>query len=222
VPTIIARAEDLQLLEVNDAFTAALGYAAVEAVGRTPGELGLWAPSISATTVEQELARTGTAHNRELQLRAKDGRLLDCLLSTETVDIQGRGCLLAVLQDITERKHSERELIAAIEAAMEDASWFSRAVLEKLARLRHPGQPGVGIGDLSERERELLGLLCEGLTDKATAERLGLSHSRVRNILSQLYRKLAVRGRSAAVAWACERGLGGKPRARIRPPAGHG
>ena len=46
--------------------------------------------------------------------------------------------MLSVLQDITERKRTEAELFAAIEAVMKDTSWFSRTVIEKLAAIRAP------------------------------------------------------------------------------------
>lgn len=46
--------------------------------------------------------------------------------------------MLAAIQDITERKRNEVELMEAIETVMQDTSWFSRTVIEKLAQIRTP------------------------------------------------------------------------------------
>jgi DNA-binding NarL/FixJ family response regulator len=61
--------------------------------------------------------------------------LIDCLVSADTVTIHDERCVLCVLH-ITDRKRSQDELVAAIEAVMADTSWFSRSVAEKLTALR--------------------------------------------------------------------------------------
>ena len=66
--------------------------------------------------------------------------LLDCLLSAAPVNIQDLPCVLGAIQDITERKRNELELMEAIETVMQDTSWFSRTVIE-LAQIRAPGAP---------------------------------------------------------------------------------
>ena len=55
---------------------------------------------------------------------------------------------------------------------------------------------------LTERERALLALLAEGLSDKAIARRLNLSPTTVRTYNSTLYAKLGVQGRGEAVKLA--------------------
>ena len=62
--------------------------------------------------------------------------------------------------------------------------------------------------ELTERERELLGLLAQGLTNAAIAERLTLSPKTVRNHVSNIFSKLQVADRVAAVIRAREAGLG--------------
>jgi DNA-binding NarL/FixJ family response regulator len=137
---------------------------------------------------------------------------MDCLLSAEAVAIDGRPCALWAMQDVTEHRRTEADLAAAIEAVMRDTSWFSRTVLEKLAKLRRPdlGEASVeGVADLTPRGREVLGLVCRGLDDGAIAERLGLSRTTVRNHVNDLYRRTNARGRAALVVWARERGFAG-------------
>ncbi|HJS84196.1 MAG TPA: response regulator transcription factor, partial [Acetobacteraceae bacterium] len=133
------------------------------------------------------------------------------------VNIHGQACVLGVMQDITERKRSEAELMAAIEAVMQDASWFSQRVMEKLANLRQPhgsNKPTALLKDLTPRERDVLGLVCRGLDDREIAERLCLSHNTVRNQVAAIYRKTDVHRRAALVAWGRERGLTGEERPR--------
>ena len=62
---------------------------------------------------------------------------------------------------------------------------------------------------LTAREVEVLRLVAEGLTDAQVAERLVLSLRTVHAHLRSIYRKLAVRSRSAATRYAVEHGLAG-------------
>jgi PAS domain S-box-containing protein len=217
VPTTLAALDDLRLLEVNAAFTEATGYAAGEVVGRTPAEIRLWGDAASREALEGALARTGSVRGLEIQMRAKDGGLVDCLVSAERVTIHDRPCVLSVMQDITARKRGEAELFAAIEAVMKDTSWFSRTVIEKLVAIRDPGRaagPGAGVADLTARERDVLALVCRGLADKQVAKELGLSLNTARNHVAALYRKIGVHSRTAAVLWARERGFAAEETAR--------
>lgn len=210
VPMTVSALEQPQLLEVNDAFIETTGYDADQALGKSMQELGIWADAKAGRQLETELRQTDSVHNREMQLRARDGTLIDCLVSADTVTIHGQRCILSVMQDITERKRSETELIAAVEAVMQDTSWFSRTLIEKLAKIRHPSRtPGKApeLLDLTPRERDVLGLMCQGLNDNEIAHQLHLSHNTVRNHVAALYSKLDVHRRAAAIVWARERGI---------------
>jgi len=61
---------------------------------------------------------------------------------------------------------------------------------------------------LSDREREVLGLVAQGATNREIAERLFLSPHTVKDHTSSLYRKLKVRNRAEAVQRAERLGLG--------------
>ena len=211
VPMLIVASDGFRILDVNAAFTKATGHAAIEAVGRSVPELHLWRSPPALDNLVREVATAGGARNIEAELRTKDGGGLDCLVSMEAVDLHGTPCALVVLQEITEHRRSEAELLEAIEAVMRDTSWFSRTVIEKLANLRRPRTDrAVGsLGDLTSRERDVLGLVCQGLADKEIAERLGLSHSTVRNGVSSILRKIGARRRAEAIVWARERGFTG-------------
>ena len=64
-----------------------------------------------------------------------------------------------------------------------------------------------GIEELSDREREVLGLVAEGLSDAEIAERLVLSPHTVHRHVANIRRKLGLRSRSAAAAAAARAGL---------------
>lgn len=138
----------------------------------------------------------------------KNGNESVCIISAETVMIADVICVLATFLDITERKRSERDLMEAIDAVMTDASWLSKGILEKLAAIRRPAddQKRVVSEKLTNREREVLGLICHGLADAAISKRLSLSLNTVRNHVASLYRKLGVHRRSEAVVWGREHG----------------
>ena len=60
---------------------------------------------------------------------------------------------------------------------------------------------------LSAREREILGLIAQGMTAPAIGKELYLSPATVKTHLGHLYEKLGVGDRAAAVAEAMRRGL---------------
>lgn len=61
---------------------------------------------------------------------------------------------------------------------------------------------------LSNREREVLGLLGQGYNNKEIAERLYISEGTVKNHLSSIIRKLELRDRTQAALFALKVGLG--------------
>ena len=60
---------------------------------------------------------------------------------------------------------------------------------------------------LSNREREILALLADGLANKQIAARLGISKNTVKTHIELLFDKLAVSTRAEAVATGVRRGL---------------
>jgi PAS domain S-box-containing protein len=208
VPTVLTQACDHELTAVNEAFVRVFGRTGKETVGRTVAETGLWVDDVARERFEATLEREGSALGIETCVRDGGGASLDCLVSAERIVINGEDAVLMVLQDITERKRSERELYSAIETVMTDASWFSRGLVEKLSVLRNPGEAGKpAMPDLTSRERQVLNLICRGDSDKAIGQALALSGSTVRNHAAALYRKIGVNRRTQAVVWGRDHGF---------------
>ena len=160
------------------------------------------------TSIDDCSAQTGSIRNVEFQIQTATSDILDCLVSAEPVTIHGTDCVLIALLDITDRKRPEMELVSAIETVMQDASWFSRTLIEKLANVRKANAPDAGahLSDLTARECEVFKHLCRGLSDKEIAKSLELSHATVRNHVSTIYAKLDVHSRAEAIVWAQTRG----------------
>jgi DNA-binding NarL/FixJ family response regulator len=63
------------------------------------------------------------------------------------------------------------------------------------------------LAGLSQREREVLALLPQGLSNKLIARRLGISEKTVKSHLTQIFRELGVTDRTQAALWAERHGL---------------
>ena len=72
---------------------------------------------------------------------------------------------------------------------------------------------------LTERQRDILGLLAEGLSARGIADRLGISERSVRSHITTLYRRLEVTNRVEAVSRALSLGLVPPTGGRTRPPS---
>lgn len=77
----------------------------------------------------------------------------------------------------------------------------TQALIEAVTR-----PPGLGF-DLTEREQEVLLLMTDGLSNRKIADRLMISHSTVKNHVSNIFSKLAVTSRTEAVALAVQHRL---------------
>ncbi|GJD75787.1 HTH-type transcriptional regulator MalT [Methylobacterium goesingense] len=209
VPTILCRIDDFSVIGANQAFSRVFGYPEETLAEQGLDAVGLWSDRAQRERFAADLAAQGSVLGFETCLRSRDGVEMDCLVSAERVTIGDEACVLAVLQDISDRKRSERELFAAIETVMADTSWFTRGLIEKLGNLRHPTAeaPVNPSPDLTRREGEVLRLICQGLGDAAIAKRLGLTPNTVRNHAAALYRKLGIHRRGEAIIWGRENGF---------------
>jgi RNA polymerase sigma factor (sigma-70 family) len=106
-----------------------------------------------------------------------------------------------VVSGITEpeeiqRVYSEYSVSAYIEKQAFDRAAFRRVIEE--TKQAHLAQSELGA--LTEREREVLDLLAQGLTNKEIAEKLVITTNTVKRHLKAIFEKLNVHTRSAATA----------------------
>ncbi len=87
---------------------------------------------------------------------------------------------------------------------------------EIAAGVLHPAVGSVGhppdrLAHLTARERQILGLLANGMSTSAISTRLGVASKTVNNNLSTIFAKLGVTNRTAAALIAHDAGLGRPP-----------
>lgn len=209
VPMLLTGLDGHRILNVNHAFLALTDWGHDSVVGRKPSEIELFESSATRREIEKKVSESGSFRGYEVQVKTRTGNLVTCLASAETVTINGQYCILAAFQDISERKRTELDLIAAIEGAMQDSSWLSHKIMDRLAALRgSTSQRGVASPpvDLTAREREVLALITRGKTDDAIADALSLKRNTVRNHVARLYAKIGAHSRAEAIIWARDRG----------------
>ncbi|TPG52252.1 PAS domain S-box protein [Sphingomonas glacialis] len=209
VPMLLTSLDGHRILNVNHAFLELTDWGHDSVVGRKPAEIELFESSGTRREIEKKVSESGSFRGYELQVKTRTGTLVTCLASADTVSINGQYCILAAFQDISERKRTELDLIAAIEGAMQDSSWLSQKIMDRMAALRggqpKPGPSGPSV-ELTPREREVLALITRGKTDDAIADALSLKRNTVRNHVARLYAKIGVHNRAEAVIWARDRG----------------
>jgi DNA-binding NarL/FixJ family response regulator len=105
------------------------------------------------------------------------------------------------------------ELVAAVQAVADGDAVLSPAVTRRLLaqvarRLPAPvDREATGLASLTDREREVLGLVAGGLSNAEIAEALVVSEPTVKTHVSHVLGKLGLRDRVQAVIYAYESGL---------------
>jgi DNA-binding NarL/FixJ family response regulator len=103
----------------------------------------------------------------------------------------------------------QTEILRAIHAVSYGEAIFSPAIAMRLtqyfAALGQAPHPQA-FPDLTDREREILGLLAQGHSNGEIASRLVLSQKTVRNHVSNIFSKLQVADRARAIIRAREAG----------------
>lgn len=105
------------------------------------------------------------------------------------------------------------EILRAIRGVAEGEAIFSPGIAERLIHYfaAPPAPPrsaeAPAFPDLTDREREVLTLIAQGLTNSAIAEQLVLSPKTVRNYITEIFSKLQVADRAQAIIRARDAGL---------------
>jgi DNA-binding CsgD family transcriptional regulator len=137
-------------------------------------------------------------------------RAFSCSASVAEVMINGQTMTVCLIKETEDQPEKGYDFAGAVEAALADTSWFTRTIIEKLNAFGHAKRGPQRTSDLevlTGREREVLGLICEGRSDAEMGAVLNLSQNTVRNHIASLYRKIGVNRRSAAIIWARERAI---------------
>lgn len=97
-----------------------------------------------------------------------------------------------------------------VRAALQGAGVLPSELMGRLLGVQEPGLPepsGVGAGQLSTREQQVLRLIADGHGTREVAAALSYSERTIKNVLHDAVTKLGARSRSHAVAHAVREGL---------------
>lgn len=93
---------------------------------------------------------------------------------------------------------------AVREVAAGRSSLDPTATAHVLARLRNPGEQDE-LSRLTERERDVLELIGQGMSNREIAQRLFLAEKTVKNYVTSVLGKLGMQRRTQAAAWVARR-----------------
>jgi len=117
------------------------------------------------------------------------------------------GCMAAGARSFVMEGDRPEILLSAIRSAARNRTYLGQRTLDLLVDWLAAQERARGAQARGSRDDDLLRLLAEGRSTADIAERLGIAPKTVRNRTSQLYRRLGVRSRNAAVRLAEQKGL---------------
>ncbi|PPS80809.1 response regulator transcription factor [Streptomyces sp. MH60] len=135
------------------------------------------------------------------------------VLTTFADDDSILGALGAGARGYLTKNAGRQDITRAIRAAGAGQSVLDREVQDRLlatARAKAPGRPAAQQplpDDLTPREREVLALIGQGLSNRGIAEKLFISEATVKTHINNLFAKAHIRDRADAVRRALAAGL---------------
>ena len=174
-----------------------------------------------ASTAAEALARIPAAlpHVAVLDARLPDGSGIDvcrdirsavptvrCLILTSYDDDEALfAAVMAGAAGYLLKEIRGNGLVDAVRQVAGGKSLLDPAVTERLlTRLRDGAQEDARLASLTDREREILNLITEGLTNRQIGERLFLAEKTVKNHVSGLLSKLGMERRTQAAVYGAE------------------
>lgn len=109
---------------------------------------------------------------------------------------------------IVQKAFAVETLMEGIRAVAQGLVWVPPALRDELRSLIKPDRPS----KLSNREKEIIGCVADGLRNAEVAKRLSIGESTVKTHLNNIFQKLQIRDRVKLALYAQRLGLAEKPR----------
>jgi DNA-binding NarL/FixJ family response regulator len=153
----------------------------------------------------------GLAATKEIAADEKLNGVRVVILTTFDLDEYVFEALRAGASGFLVKNTEPSELILGVRAVADGDALLSPGVTKRLvaefaARSRQP-RPARDLEMLTDREREVMGLVAEGLSNEEIAERLVVSPATAKTHVSRAMVKLGARDRAQLVVFAYETGL---------------
>jgi PAS domain S-box-containing protein len=97
-------------VDVNEGFTTMTGYRPEEAIGKTSGDLDIWADKADREKLIRAVQANGEVTGLDASFRRRNGTQVYALLSAKIILIEQEECLLLIARDVTERRRAEEAL----------------------------------------------------------------------------------------------------------------
>jgi len=161
----ILNLETGRYIDINEEYTRNTGYSRDEIIGIRSREVQSFDNPEENRRYVEELKRAGLVRNMEATFRHKDGSTYHGLISAVNLKLRGHLCCITITRDIGVIKETQRQLIAAREAALEASRAKSDFLSSMSHEIRTPMNAVLGMadmlseGDLTEEQRHYLDIV---------------------------------------------------------------